>query len=83
MPAFSGSELRSFIRAVKIHTPRKMMERNEDGGGLSRYLISLRSFLQRNGMLKKDFEPADLFDNHIVTTVLQRELERMPSQPVE
>ncbi|MBU2552758.1 MAG: ABC transporter substrate-binding protein [Proteobacteria bacterium] len=70
----TDDDLRRYLDGVGIHAPAFMLERNRNGGGLERYLVSLRAFLQENGLLKKDFQVRDIFDNRLITEVLAEEL---------
>lgn len=57
-PPYPEKDLRDMLAAVKIHDAKEQLARNESG--LPAYLAELRVFLKDNGLLKKDFQPADL-----------------------
>jgi hypothetical protein len=59
------------VDAVKIHGPEQLYERNKSGGGLCRYLASVRAFLKKNDMLKKDFTAGDIFDHRYIMRALR------------
>lgn len=78
----SHEELSRMIGEVVIHNAVQLKERNRDGGGLQLYLAALKQFLAQNGRLQKDWQPADLFDNHDLMRVLnQLSNGRRPSSP--
>lgn len=67
---FSSRELLEMIEGVKIHSPETMNAYNRTGGGLHRYLVSIRKFMSDSGELKRDFSVGDVFDNRFVSGVL-------------
>lgn len=71
LPDYDGETLRRMRGNVRIHLPPDLRNRNRTGGGLEGYLRSLRGFLDRNGLLKRPFEPDDLFDNRYILNALK------------
>lgn len=71
MPPYSEADLKAMVAAVRIHDPRRQLERNIDGGGLQRYLKEMHAFLSANQMLKKDFSPQALFENDAIVQALK------------
>jgi NitT/TauT family transport system substrate-binding protein len=72
--AYSDAELRRMFSEVRIHRPPEMFIRNKDKGGLYEYLDSLRSFLEKNQILCRDFKTEEIFDNTYVVRVLEEML---------
>jgi NitT/TauT family transport system substrate-binding protein len=77
---FDDAELRRLLSGVKIHDPAGLIERNRTDGGLYGYLRSLRAFLREEGMLRRTYEPADIFDNRFVMEALSLERESLPPE---
>lgn len=69
--SYSDSDLKEMLNSVSIHDVQTQLERNRVNGGLHTYLRQLRDFLKKNNMLKKDFEPSQIFDNHVIVEVLR------------
>lgn len=69
---YSDADLKGMIDAVAIHDIKTQLKRNRDGGGLQEYLVELHSFLKQNNMLKKEFNPGELFDNKAIVKVLSK-----------
>ncbi|MCF8061305.1 MAG: ABC transporter substrate-binding protein [Deltaproteobacteria bacterium] len=76
---YDDAELRRLMEGVKIHDPAEMAERNRTGGGLYGYLRSVRAFLREEGMLRRPYEVADVFENRFVMEALA--LERKVAPP--
>jgi len=72
-PPLSENELKEILNTVRVHDVNMMTERNRDNGGLEIYLKNLKSFMKENNMLKKDFNPKDIFDNKVIMEVLENE----------
>lgn len=72
---YSETELKSMLSGVRIHNLGMQAERNTDGGGLVLYLDDLKRFLEENRILKKDFSPRVIFDNHAVMEAIRSEKE--------
>ncbi len=72
-PPYSENKLKEILNTVRIHDVNTMKERNQDGGGLEIYLKNLKDFLKENNMLKKEFNPKDIFDNTVIMEVLENE----------
>lgn len=70
--ALSDIEMASLYGSVRFHGYGELLARNQTGGGQMKYLSELREFMQRTKRLKRDFEPAKLFDNGPVTEALKR-----------
>jgi NitT/TauT family transport system substrate-binding protein len=68
---YSDEDLRGMLDNVRIHDIDTLWERNKDGGGLFIYLQELRSMLEDNGLLRKDFTPQGISDNSPIVEVLQ------------
>ncbi len=71
MAPYSETDLKAMVAAVRIHDPRRQLERNIHRGGLHRYLKEMHAFLSANGMLKKDFSPKALFENEAIVQALK------------
>ena len=69
---YSEEDLREMVAAVRIHDPTGLLERNRDGGGLQTYLNDLKAFLISNKMLKKDFNPDEIFNNTAIIEALNQ-----------
>jgi NitT/TauT family transport system substrate-binding protein len=63
---YSEEMLKEELKGVRLHDRKDLLERNRDGGGLQSYLLKMRDFLKANELLKKDFQPRDIFDNSFV-----------------
>lgn len=68
---YPEEDLKAMIASVSIHDVKTQLERNDTGGGLHTYLKNLKTFLSENNMLKKDFDPEKIFDNHAIVEVLK------------
>ncbi len=79
-PPYPESDLRAMVDAVRIHDRERLRERNRTGGGLHAYLTHLKSFLEKNGMLEKDFTADMIFDNTAVLNALGVEDAPAPSR---
>lgn len=71
-PPYSEDELKNIVTGVKILDARLLFEQNKDDGGLVSSLKELRTILELNGLLKKQFTPQDIFDNRFIMEVLQQ-----------
>ncbi len=67
----SDGELKEMLDAVRIHDKDILTERNKDGGGLSVWLTEMKTMLKENSMLKKDFNPEEIFDNAAIKEALK------------
>lgn len=67
---YSEADLREMVDSVVIHGMDGLRKRNQDGGGLESYLSDVRTFLQENDKLSKDYQPKDLFDNSVLMETL-------------
>ncbi len=67
---YSESDLQEMVAAVRIHNVTELLERNRNDGGLFTYLDGLRTFLEANALLKKDFTPEEIFDNCVIVDIL-------------
>lgn len=67
---YSEADLQDMVAAVRVHDAARLLERNQDGGGLHTYLTNLKVFLAANDMLKKDFNPEEIFDNTAIVEAL-------------
>ena len=63
------------LKEVRIHSLPDLKERNENMGGLFRYLTSLKSFLEKENRLEKDFLPKTIFRNQYIMHVLEKDCE--------
>ncbi|QTA87376.1 ABC transporter substrate-binding protein [Desulfonema magnum] len=70
---YSENYIRQMLDTARIHDVKMQLERNQDGGGLITYLNDLRVFLKENKMLRKDFNPTEIFDNKVIMEVLKNE----------
>lgn len=70
---YPDSEIIEMLNAVRIHDVNMLTERNKDGGGLETYLKNINTFLKENNLLKKDFEPKELFDNAVLMEILKNQ----------
>ncbi len=68
---YSEKKLKKMLDAVSIHDVKMLTERNQDSGGLITYLSDLKVFLKENKMLRKDFNPNEIFDNMVIMEVLE------------
>lgn len=68
---YSEKDLKGMIDSVAIHDRDTLLSRNKTGGGLEMYFRELRGFLEENGMLRKEFTAADLFDNRLFLEALE------------
>lgn len=78
-PPYSESDLKAMVDAVRIHDRETLRERNRTGGGLYTYLTNLKSFLEKNDMLKKEFTAGMIFNNTAVLKALG--VEDSPAAP--
>lgn len=69
---YSDADLREMLGSVSIHNKAELRKRNGTDGGLYQYLKNLKTFLKENGQLKRDFDPAVIFDNTVMNQVLQK-----------
>lgn len=67
----TDEDFSKMLGAVRIHDLSELKERNEDMGGLTHYLSSLKSFLKKNNRLEKDYSPETIFDNRYIMHVLK------------
>lgn len=67
---YSETDLQDMVAAVRIHEATRLLERNQDSGGLYTYLNNLKAFLAANNMLKKNFNPEEIFDNSAIVEAL-------------
>lgn len=67
---FPEDELKEMLASVTIHDKAKQLERNTVG--LKEYLEQLQVFLKENGLLKKDFTPAQLLKNEALVEALKK-----------
>ncbi|MBF0495701.1 MAG: ABC transporter substrate-binding protein [Deltaproteobacteria bacterium] len=68
---YSENDLKEMLNATRIHDPKTQLARNKNGGGLQTYLKNLKEFLAANGLLKKDYNPEELFNNKVIVEVLK------------
>lgn len=67
---YPEEDLRAMVDAVHIHDADMLLQRNQDGGGLSTYLQNLKLFLSSNNLLGKDFDPEVIFDSTAILKAL-------------
>jgi NitT/TauT family transport system substrate-binding protein len=68
-PPYSEADLKGMLDAVRIHDAKTQLEQNQTG--LPAYLTALHEFLKANGLLAKDFAPADLLETSAVVEALK------------
>ena len=68
---YTGKALKEMFNNVRIHDRAFLLERNKNNGGMEKYLEVLKNFLKTNGLLTKDFQPHEIFDNRFILSVLQ------------
>lgn len=72
MGPFSEADLKAMrSNDASIHDVQTLIVRNQVGGGLLTYLQNLKTMLQENNLLTKDFTPAGLFDPSVIMEALQ------------
>lgn len=54
---YAEQDLLDMIKAVRIHGPSQLVERNRQGGGIYAYLEEMKTFLREANLFKKDFTP--------------------------
>jgi NitT/TauT family transport system substrate-binding protein len=69
---FSEADLKGMMAAVLIHDRATIQQRNQPGGGLSQYLNELKTFMSQNGLLKKEFTPAELLNTQPLLNALKK-----------
>ena len=70
-PPYSEQELKQMVNAVRIHGADMLRLRNQNGGGLQKYLADLKTFLTLNDILKEDFTVEGIFHNTPIMDILQ------------
>ncbi|WP_460033348.1 ABC transporter substrate-binding protein [Megalodesulfovibrio paquesii] len=68
--AYSEADLKAMLDSVRIHDRATQLARNKDG--LAQYLTDLHVFLKDNGLLAKDFAPADLLASDVAVEALSQ-----------
>ena len=67
----TAEDFSRMLSEVRIHDLPELYERNKDFGGLYHFLTSLRSFLDRNDLLVKDFTPYTIYEKRYIMKVLE------------
>jgi NitT/TauT family transport system substrate-binding protein len=72
MVPFTDADFQAMRRNdASIHAVPTLLARNQADGGLVTYLRDIKTMLQDNNLLTKDFTPADLFDRQAILEALQ------------
>jgi NitT/TauT family transport system substrate-binding protein len=66
----TDAQLKSYFKAIRIHSTKVLKQRNRPGGGLEKHLLELWDFMKISGRINHWKTPLDILDTRHLTRVL-------------